>query len=69
LSVYDAVDVLGVTVDAIRKRIQSGTIAHERDEQGRVWVILNAEDKVLDNDQDIDQYGESNVLISEMPTG
>jgi hypothetical protein len=36
VSVYDAAEVMGVTVDAIRKRISRGTIPHERDEQGRV---------------------------------
>jgi hypothetical protein len=40
-SVYEAADILGVTVDAIRKRIQRGTIPHQRDEDGRVWVLLD----------------------------
>ena len=38
VSVYEAADLLGVTVDAIRKRIQRGTIPHERHEDGRVYV-------------------------------
>ncbi len=42
VSVYEAAGILGVTVDAIRKRIQRGTIPHQRDEAGRVWVILDA---------------------------
>lgn len=41
VSVYNAADILGVTVDAIRKRVQRGTIPHRRDEGGRVWVILD----------------------------
>jgi hypothetical protein len=40
--VYEAANALGVTVDAIRKRIQRGTIPHQRDEAGRVWVLLDA---------------------------
>jgi hypothetical protein len=40
--VYEAADIPGVTVDAIRKRIQRGTIPHRRNEDGRVWVILDA---------------------------
>jgi hypothetical protein len=52
VSVYAAAEALGVTVDAIRKRIQRGTIPHERDEEGRVWVILDKSSKVQDNDQD-----------------
>ena len=42
VSVYEAANALGVTVDAIRKRIQRGTISHQRDEAGRVWVLLDA---------------------------
>jgi hypothetical protein len=41
VSVYEAANALGVTVDAIRKRIQRGTIPHQRDEAGRVWVLLD----------------------------
>lgn len=51
VSVYEAAKVLGVTVDAIRKRIQRGTIAHERDNDGRVWV-LGASSTIPDNVQD-----------------
>jgi excisionase family DNA binding protein len=66
VSVYEAARRLGVTVDAVRKRIQRGTIPHERDEEGRVWVILDTEDKVLDGDWDTDQYLERGALISQM---
>ncbi len=59
ISVDGAARVLGVTVDAIRKRVQRGTIPHERDESGRVWVLLEAASTmqdttrtVPDNDQD-----------------
>ena len=48
VSVYDAADILGVTVDAIRKRVQRGTIPHRRDEDGRVWVILEAHSRSKD---------------------
>ena len=41
VSVYEAADLLGVTVDAIRKRIQRGTIPHERHEDGRVYVLVD----------------------------
>jgi hypothetical protein len=66
VSVYDAAEALGVTVDAIRKRIQRGTIAHERDEEGRVWVILDATSKVHDTDQDTYRTVGSAELIEEM---
>jgi hypothetical protein len=43
VSVYEAAEGLGLTVDAIRKRISRGTIPHERAEDGRVWVLLDTD--------------------------
>ncbi len=40
-TVHEAAYALGVSVDAIRKRIQRGTIPHERHEDGRVYVLLD----------------------------
>jgi hypothetical protein len=40
-TVHEAANALGVSVDAIRKRIQRVTIPHERHEDGRVYVILD----------------------------
>jgi hypothetical protein len=48
VTVYEAADALGVTVDAIRKRIQRGTIPHERHEDGRVYVLLDEATKLQD---------------------
>jgi hypothetical protein len=42
-SVHEAAEVFGTTVDAIRKRVQRDTIAHEKDEDGRVWILLEGE--------------------------
>jgi hypothetical protein len=41
VSVPQAADHLGTTVDAIRKRVQRGTIPHEKDAAGRVWILLD----------------------------
>ena len=41
VSVAQAADHLGTTVDAIRKRVQRGTIPYEKDADGRVWVLLH----------------------------
>lgn len=41
MSVYEAADLLSLTVDAVRKRIQRGTIPHERRDDGRVYVLLD----------------------------
>src|SRR5215212_11656023 len=40
-TVHEAANALGVSVDAIRKRIQRGTIPHERHEDGRVYVLVD----------------------------
>jgi len=67
VSAFTAADALGVTVDAIRKRIARGTIPHERDEDGCVWVILDDTSRVRDTDQDAYQpQPESGALISEL---
>ena len=59
----EAARSLGVTVDAIRKRVQRGTIPHERDgDAGRVWVLLEAASTMQDasgtvRDKDQDDTG------------
>jgi len=49
LTIDQAADQLGITVDAVRGRVKRGTITHER-EGGRVYVLLDA-------DQGADQGG------------
>jgi excisionase family DNA binding protein len=67
LSVYQAAEVLGVTVDAIRKRIARGTIPHERDEDGRVWVLLDADQDAASKVRDTDRLqSDSGALTSEL---
>ena len=44
LTVAEAAVRLGVKEQAIRKRIQRGTIAHDKDDDGRVYVYLDPED-------------------------
>lgn len=52
VSVSQAADHLGTTVDAIRKRVQRRTIPHEKDQEGRVWILLDTGRPRQDNDQD-----------------
>jgi hypothetical protein len=69
VSVSQAADHLGTTVDAIRKRVQRGTIPHEKDAAGRVWILLDTGRPRHDIAQDTAgqrQDGESGPLISEM---
>ena len=64
---YRAAEIMGVTVDAIRKRVSRGTIPHERDEDGRVWVVLDTDQDTASTVRDTDQsQSASDVLISEM---
>ena len=44
VSVDEAARVLGVSVDAIRKRVQRGTIPYEKDPAGRVTILLDSPD-------------------------
>jgi hypothetical protein len=69
VSVQEAAERLDTTVDAIRKRVQRDTIAHEKDEDGRVWILLDTDRTRQDSGQDTAghrQDDEPGALISEM---
>jgi len=56
---------MDVTVDAIRKRISRGTIPHERDVDGRVWVVLDTDQDAASNVHDTYQpQSDAAALIS-----
>lgn len=42
LTVRDTSVILGISEGAVRKRIARGSLRHERDDQGQVWVLLDA---------------------------
>jgi hypothetical protein len=67
VSVSQAADHLGTTVDAIRKRVQRGTIPYEKDGDGRVWILLDTGRPRQDRDQDTTgrrhDSGASHVLV------
>ena len=56
LSVAQAARVLGLTESGVRKRVSRGTLPHERDENGTVWVFVDPLQTVsgtpLDNQTD-----------------
>src|SRR5918994_6984672 len=69
VSVQEAAEHLGTTVDAIRKRVQRGTIAHDKDADGRVWILLDIDRTRHVVDQDEAGQRQDNApspLISEM---
>jgi hypothetical protein len=55
LTVAEAASALGISQDAVRKRITRGSISHDRDDSGRVFVYLAPSETVHKTDQDIDQ--------------
>ena len=52
LSVAEAAEVLGVTRDAIHKRIKRGSIEHEKGEDGRFYVYVDTSTPGLDESVD-----------------
>ncbi len=52
LSVVEAAEALGVTRDAIHKRINRGTIEHEKGEDGRFYVYVDTSTQGLDSSTD-----------------
>jgi hypothetical protein len=69
VSVQEAAEHLCTTVDAIRKRIQRDTIAHEKDAEGRVWILLDTDRTRHASGQDAAgqrQDSKFGPLISEM---
>jgi type IV secretory pathway VirB10-like protein len=59
VTVAEASEILGVTVEAVRGRIKRGTLDHERD-SGTVYVLLDTDQPTTghqpDDDQANDQY-------------
>jgi hypothetical protein len=52
LTVAQAAGALNISQDAVRKRIARGTIPHDRDDSGRVYVYLSPSETVHKTDQD-----------------
>jgi len=62
LTVSQAADRLGVTQDAVRKRIARGTIRHDKDADGRIFVYLDIFERESETVQDDEQYRESETV-------
>jgi len=52
VTVAEAAARLGVKEQAIRKRIQRGTLTYDKDDDGRVYVYLDMEDRATGTDAD-----------------
>jgi hypothetical protein len=62
--VDEAARHLGLTVDAVRKRVQRDQIAHEKDAAGRVRIILDEPETM--QDEGPATSGQSNTLVEEL---
>jgi excisionase family DNA binding protein len=63
LTIQEAARRLGVSEGAVRKRVTRGTLEHHKDEDGRVYVYLDAG---VDNGIDEGVDPNSNTLISQL---
>lgn len=66
LTVAQAADVLGVSVDAVRARIKRKTIEHVR-EGGRVYVLLGGDQGATSTDQDRAQGADQDAFVAPDP--
>jgi predicted ArsR family transcriptional regulator len=55
LTVAQAADSLGITQEAVRKRIARGTIRHDKDQEGRIFVYLDTFERASKTGQDANQ--------------
>jgi predicted RNase H-like nuclease (RuvC/YqgF family) len=65
ISVAQAANRLGITQDAVRKRIARGTIRHEKDHEGRIFVYLDTFEREYETDQDNGQGAESKTVLDD----
>ena len=66
ISVAQAAHRLGVTQDAVRKRIARGTIRHEKDHEGRIFVYLDTLfERESETDQGNGQGAESKTVLDD----
>ena len=67
LTIQEAARALGVSEGAVRKRVTRGTLKHEKDDDGRVYVYLDAGGRRrVDVGQDAGVDPNSNALISQL---
>ena len=70
VTVAEAADRLGLTQDAVRKRVARGTIRHGKDQDGRIYVYVSPSDTSSKTDQDKVQdepgHSEANRYIASL---
>src|SRR5918992_3554878 len=67
LTIQEAARRLGVSEGAVRKRVTRGTLQHEKEEDGRVYVYLDVGDRQrVDGGYDAGVDPNNNALISQL---
>lgn len=66
ITVAEAADRLGVKEQAVRKRIQRGTLVHDKDEDGRVYVYLDPRDEADGTSNGTDTGTEMDTLVQSL---
>jgi DNA repair exonuclease SbcCD ATPase subunit len=67
ITIQEAARALGVSEGAVRKRVTRGTLQHEKEEDGRVYVYLDAGDRRgVDAGEDEGVDPDNNALISQL---
>jgi hypothetical protein len=66
LSVAEAAEALGVTRDAIHKRIRRDSIEHEQGEDGRFYVFVDASATGAERSTDVSIDDRTDILIAEL---
>ena len=66
VTVDEAARHLGLTVDAVRKRVQRGQIAFEKDQGGRVRIILDEGETLQDESPDTTGQDAGAELVEEL---
>jgi hypothetical protein len=67
LTIQEAARQLGVSEGAVRKRVTRGTLQHEKEDDGRVYVYLDARDRRgVDTGQDEGVDPNNNALMSQL---
>jgi hypothetical protein len=65
VTVQEAADILGITVEAVRGRIKRNTIAHERTDEG-VFVFVGADWKTSRSQPLVDQSADQALLVARL---
>ena len=70
VTVQEAARRLGISQDAVRQRIRRGSMRHNKDDKGRVYVYLDPTDTHLTDVHDVSQDAvhdaSRNELITEL---